>query len=73
MRKKHSKPILNRIQNSTFRALISIIEPSDIGPLAEAPRGGGDKGGSYGWEWEDSPGPEVLAHFGGGGLSTGCV
>ena len=27
MRKKHPKPILNRVQNSTFRALISFIRP----------------------------------------------
>ena len=49
------------------------MEPGDIGALVEAPGGGGDYGGTYGWDWEDSPGPKVLARLGKGGLSTGSV
>ena len=49
------------------------MEPGDSGVLAEAPRGGGDCGGTYGWDWEDSPRLEVLARLGGGGMSTGHV
>ena len=49
------------------------MEPSDIEVLVEAPRGGGDCGGTCGWNWEDSPGLEVLACLGGGDLSTGRV
>ena len=48
-------------------------ESGYIGALAEAPGGGGDRGGTCGWGWEDSLGQEVLACLGGGGLSTGCV
>ena len=40
------------------------MEPGDIGALTEAPRGGGDCGGSYGWDWEDSPRPKALARLG---------
>ena len=36
MRKKHSKPISNRAQNSTFRALIS-VNPREQGLLASEP------------------------------------
>ena len=39
--------------------------------LAETPEGGGDCGGTYGWDWEDSPGLKVLACLGEGSLSTG--
>ena len=46
------------------------MEPGDIGAQVEAPIGEEDCGGSYGWEWEDSPRPEVLAYIGGGSLST---
>ena len=49
---------------------IDRMEPGDIGALAEAPGGGEDYGGTCGWDWEDSPGLEVLAHLGRGGLST---
>ena len=49
------------------------MESGDIGALVEAPKGGGDCGGSYRWDWEDFSGPEVLASLGGGGLSTGHV
>ena len=35
------------------------------------PGGGGDCGGSFGWDCEDSPGSEVLASLGGGGLAVG--
>ena len=50
---------------------IEMIEPGDSGMLAEAPRGGGDYGGTYGFDCEDSLRPEVLASLGGGGLRTG--
>ena len=43
-------------------------EPGDSGVLAEALVGGGDCGDSYGWDYKYSPRPEVLSHFGGGGL-----
>ena len=46
------------------------MEPGDIGAQVEALIGEEDYGGSYGWEWEDSPRPKVLAYIGGGGLST---
>ena len=49
------------------------MEQGDIRALAGALRGGGDGGGSCGWDWEDSLGSEVLARLGGSGLSTGCV
>ena len=38
---------------------------SEIGPYV------GDEGCSWGCDWEDSPRPEVLAFFGGGGLLDG--
>ena len=50
---------------------IERIESSDSGMLVEAPRGGGDYGGTCGCDCEDSPGPKVLARLGGGGLCTG--
>ena len=49
------------------------MEPGDIGVLVEAPRGGGDCGGICDWNWEDSPGLEVLVYLRGGELSTGLV
>ena len=49
------------------------MESSDIGVIVEAPKGGGDCGGSCSWDWEDFSRPEVLARLGGGGLSTGHV
>ena len=49
------------------------MEPGDIRSLPKALRGGEEYGGTYGWDWEDSPTLEVLACLGGGGLSTGCV
>ena len=50
------------------------MESGDIGVLAEAPEGGEECGSTCGWDWEDSPGLEVWAHLGRGGLSTshGC-
>ena len=50
---------------------IEMIEPGDNGMLAEAPGGGGDYGGTCGFDCEDSLRPEVLASLGGGGLRTG--
>ena len=49
------------------------MELGNIGELTEAPGGGGDYGGTYGWDWEDSLGPKVLARLGRGGLSIGSV
>ena len=46
------------------------MESGDIGALTEALGGGGDSGGTCGLDWEDSPGPKILARLGGGGLST---
>ena len=48
------------------------IESNDSGMLAEALGGGGDCGGTYGWDCEDSPGLEVLARLGEGGLRNDC-
>ena len=59
-----------RTQGKSGLITIDRMESGDIGALAEAPGGGGDCGGTYGWDWEDSPGLEVLAHLGRGGLST---
>ena len=52
---------------------VDIMELSDIGAPAEALGGRGDCGVTCGWDWEDSPGPEVLPRLGGGSLSTGRV
>ena len=49
------------------------MESGDNGMLGEAPGGGGDYGGTCGWDCEDSMRPEVLARLGGSGLSTGRV
>ena len=47
------------------------IELGDSGMLAEAPRGGGDCGGTCSWDCKDSLGLEVPARLGRGGLLTG--
>ena len=54
------------------RDLITInrMELGDIGVMAKAPEGGGDYGGTFGWDWEDSPRPKVLALLGGGSMRT---
>ena len=49
------------------------MESGDSGMLGEALGGGGDWRGTCGWDCEDYSGPEVLARFGGGGLSIGRV
>ena len=50
--------------------IVERIELCDNGMMVEALRGGGDCGGTCGCDCEDSLGPEVLAHLGGGGLRT---
>ena len=53
--------------------IVDRMESGYIRVLIEAPRGGGDGGGYYGWDWEDSLGPKVLVRFGGRGLSMDRV
>ena len=49
------------------------IESGDSGMLFEAPEGSEGCGNTCGWDCEDSPGLEVQARLGGGGLCTGRV
>ena len=58
-------------QGKSGLIIVERIESDDSGKLAEAPGGGGDYGGTCGWDCEDSLGLEVLACLGGGGLRTG--
>ena len=58
-------------QGKSGLIIVERIESNDSGMLVEAPGGGGDCGGTYSWDCEDSLGPEVLACLGGGGLRTG--
>ena len=50
---------------------IDRMKSGDSGVLAKAPEGGKDWGDFFGWDCEDSPGPEVQAHLGEGGLRIG--
>ena len=58
-------------QGNSGLTTIDRMESGDSGVLAKAPEGGKDCGDSFGWDCEDSPGPEVQAHLGEGGLCTG--
>ena len=44
-------------QGKSGLTTIDKMELDDSGVLVEAPRGGGDCGGTCGWDWEDSPMP----------------
>ena len=58
-------------QGNSGLLIVEMIEPGNSGILAEAPRGGGDGGGTCSCDCENSLEPEVLARLGGGGLRIG--